>query len=315
VSQVLRDLNLDIVDCLDVLPTSVHGLVKRTQIWVSTSYYYGPRKKPKNVNHSTAHHHEGWLLWVKDNPKKAQGIEIYNCFEYQKMRLHWNGCGLILHELAHLIHQLVIPEGLDDPTICELHANAKKSRHFNSVLRRDWAGAKCDTDMAYAMVNHKEFFAEMSVTYLSDSYHVLDETDGESIEISSPPLLAPSVLERLKNECRRPEYFESCRSSKEIELYRCASSMRSVEQEQQIMKSIPSFISKLMWFLFRKPNISIRMQTFRHCNKFYPFTRGQLRHHDPVLYEAFHNIWKDIADWDDPAGRIGCGNIACWGWK
>lgn len=60
---VLRDLNKDVQGCLDVLPRSVHGLVRRTQIWVNTTYYYGHREKPRNVNHSTAHHHEGWLFW------------------------------------------------------------------------------------------------------------------------------------------------------------------------------------------------------------------------------------------------------------
>ena len=60
---VLRDLNNDVEGCLDVLPTSVHALVRRTKIWVNTTYYYGLREKPRNVNHSTAHHHEGWLFW------------------------------------------------------------------------------------------------------------------------------------------------------------------------------------------------------------------------------------------------------------
>jgi hypothetical protein len=30
---------------------------------VNLSYYYGPKKKPFYLNHSTAHHHEGWLIW------------------------------------------------------------------------------------------------------------------------------------------------------------------------------------------------------------------------------------------------------------
>ena len=60
---VLRDLNFDVQCCLDVLPPSVHAFIRRTQIWVNTTYYYGPRDKPRNVNHSTAHHHEGWLFW------------------------------------------------------------------------------------------------------------------------------------------------------------------------------------------------------------------------------------------------------------
>ena len=49
---------------------------------------------------------------ANDIPDKARGIEIYNSFEYERMRLHWNGCGLLLHELCHLIHQLALVQGL-----------------------------------------------------------------------------------------------------------------------------------------------------------------------------------------------------------
>ena len=61
--RILRDLHHDIRACLEILPPSVHALVRRTKIWVNTTYYWGPREKPRNVNHSTAHHHEGWLFW------------------------------------------------------------------------------------------------------------------------------------------------------------------------------------------------------------------------------------------------------------
>ena len=61
--QVLHDLNLDLDQCMTILPRSVHGLVKRTQIWINFSYCYGPKKSPNYLSHSTAHHHEGWLIW------------------------------------------------------------------------------------------------------------------------------------------------------------------------------------------------------------------------------------------------------------
>ena len=60
---VLQDLNRDIQACLAILPLSTHALVKRTNLWLNTTYYYGPKANPKNVNHSTTHHHEGWLIW------------------------------------------------------------------------------------------------------------------------------------------------------------------------------------------------------------------------------------------------------------
>ena len=60
---VLQDLNRDIQECLAILPLSTHALVKRTNLWLNTTYYYGSTSSPKNVNHSTTHHHEGWLVW------------------------------------------------------------------------------------------------------------------------------------------------------------------------------------------------------------------------------------------------------------
>jgi hypothetical protein len=35
------------------------------------------------------------------------------------------------------------------------------------------------------------------------------------------------------------------------------------------------------------------------CNKFYPFTKGQLKHHDPELFQAIQELWVEIALWDD----------------
>lgn len=132
---VLRDLNRDVEGCLQVLPPSVHPLVRRTQIWLNTTYYYGSRENPRNVNHSTAHHHEGWLFWARDKPEKAAGIEIYNCFDYQVMRLHWNGCGLLLHEFCHLIHQFALPDGLENATVIDAFEKATNSGLYDNTLR------------------------------------------------------------------------------------------------------------------------------------------------------------------------------------
>jgi hypothetical protein len=60
---IFQDLNRDILACLAILPVSTHALIKRTRLWLNTTYYYGPKACPKNVNHSTTHHHEGWLIW------------------------------------------------------------------------------------------------------------------------------------------------------------------------------------------------------------------------------------------------------------
>lgn len=131
---------------------------------------------------------------ARDRPEKKLGIEIYNCIDYQRMRFHWNGCGLILHELSHLIHQLILPDGLENIAVKEAFACAKASEKYEQVLRRDWAGKEIDCDLAYAMVDHREFFAEMSVTYLSSrGYRELDHAIHSKMIKASPPIVAPSV--------------------------------------------------------------------------------------------------------------------------
>ena len=60
---VLRSINKDVLQCLEMMPCSVHALIRRTKIWVNVSYSYGPKKTPRLLRHTTAHHHDAWLLW------------------------------------------------------------------------------------------------------------------------------------------------------------------------------------------------------------------------------------------------------------
>ena len=60
---VLKDLNCDLTQCLQVMPNSVHAFIKRTRIWVNLSYSYGPSDDPRLLRHTTAHHHHSWLIW------------------------------------------------------------------------------------------------------------------------------------------------------------------------------------------------------------------------------------------------------------
>lgn len=269
--QILRDLDLDVKQCLSILPRSTHRLVRRTNIWVNTTYYYGPSTKPNNVNHSTAHHHQAWLNSVYDRAEKAPGIEIYNCFDYRKMRWHWNGSGLLLHELCHILHQFCF--GLDDARIEDAYEVAKKSGRYATTLRRDWAGFDDgDTDMAYALVNPKEFFAELSVAYWSQGYDndVVSNDGCVNIGKVSPPFTAPDVIARLDPT-------------------ECSIADRSL------------FLKKSTWW-----GTTVGLPP--HCNKFYPFTRRQFQELDPELFDTFHSLWEEIANWKDDASE----KPRCW---
>lgn len=271
--EILCDLDVDLRQCLRILPRSTHGLIRRTNIWVNTTYYYGSSIKPKNVNHSTAHHDKGWLLWACDKVEKAPGIEIYNCFDYRRMRWHWNGSGLLLHELCHIIHQFCL--GLDNEIVQEAYVQAKDSGIYDSILRRDWAGLDVDKDLAYALINQKEFFAELSVAYWSDSYDKIVGKNPSSMMESSPPFTSQSVIARLDKAN-----------------YKIA--------DKSLFQKMPL----LCW----KKNLGIPP----HCNKFYPFTRGQFQCMDPQSFRVFEHLWKEIEGWQDRK-RNCCRRIFCIG--
>lgn len=253
---VLKDLNNDLVGCISVLPPSVRSLVRRTKIWLNRSYSYGPKDNPKIVKHTTAHHSAGWLYCVRDLPEKEESIEIYNAAEYQKIRAHYNGGGLMLHELCHIIHQKVLPGGLENTMVREIHKVAQESNKYKSVLRRDWALKEVETDMAYCIVNHKEFFAEISTTFLAHFYHEKDGAGSQDMLRCSPPFLSAAVIERIADSCGDGS-------------------------------------------LGKYQIIDDTNQVIPHCNKFFPFTKGQLRLYDPRVYKCFEKLWQIIECWED----------------
>lgn len=147
---------------------------------------------------------------VRDKSEKTNSIEIYNAGEYQRMRLHYNGHGLLLHELCHIIHQQVLPDGLDNAMVIEFHKVAKESGKYSRVLRRDWALKDIDTDMAYCLVNHKEFFSEISVAYLADCYHGVEKEGTTVMARCSPPFISTDVLERIQQQAEDSMWYK-CR--------------------------------------------------------------------------------------------------------
>lgn len=312
-SSVLKSLNEDLAMCLEILPPSVHSLIRRIRVWVNLSYSYGAHDDPRLLKHTTAHHHHEWLIWARDRPDKVNSIEIYDCRDYVHMRMHWNGPGLILHELCHLVHQHCLENGLANLRVLQTYVAAKNHPNaiYDNTLRRDWAGLECEKDLAYAMVDHKEFFAEMSVTYLCDNYPELDEQDKTCMERCSPPCLHPAVVQRLRQRRGSMTVAEAKNKFHEEipqrKLSHCSSS--TVEKEEE------SCSMKIFHFLLRccKPKVDVIPPTkMPYCNKFYPFTRGQLKHHDIDTYRVMCELWREIELWDDPLDDRLCGRGFSW---
>ena len=271
-------LDQDLQDCIHVLPSSVHALVRRTHFWINDVYAMGPCEDPIRPNNSTAHHHPAWLVGARDRPEKALGIEVYSWNDFECMRLHWNGCGLLLHELCHLIHQQVM--GLEDPSIEKLYQSAQDSGLYQRMARRDWAGKTQECDLHYGMINAKEFFAEFSVTYLATGYSAWDKCLPRTTHIvaSSPPLMEPMVVARVNKQTHDK-----------------AATLDPHNNNNNNNKKHPP-----------------------HCNKFFPFTRGQLKRYDAALEAAMDQVWtKRIAPWKDPqdrGNRLLFEDCSCGGW-
>ena len=425
---VLRSVQADLAKALQILPVSVHSLVRRTNLWLNwNGYAYGPKAHPTVLRHMTTHHHPAWLVEVAgDMPQKAIGIEIYSCIDYSRMRLHWNGSGLLLHELCHLIHQCCLEDGLQNRTVEALYERADDSGKYERVLRRDWAGKIYNTniktnttanataaavalteatknesnddvcnsqqqqyqaatpanfDLAYAMVDKKEFFAEISVAFLCNGYRALDKADSTVMEACNPPLLHPDVTERVrvmavaerrqrrlyeqqherahaheyattdkhgatidhytnhyyhlndneytligngdcsnneepKMNCHRHVSNNDCWAPFSLRMNQFARKIGFVFQRgASFLLAVGKFgnndsdgddhydnqqLLRMIEPVFREEAMSNNCSTIDHCNKFYPFTRGQLRHHDPDLLDAMIGLWNEVAEWEDP---------------
>ena len=229
-------------------------------------------------------------------------------------RKHWNGCGMLLHEFCHLIHQIVLPHGLDNLDIKDMYQNAMKSTLYDEVIRyvascfgynfvsflifvvkekkilipydcfflcrRDWAYLSCDKDAAYATINHKEFFAELSVAFLAKGYQHLDVIGGNhkvdhqiimDMNKLSPPFVSSEILER-----------------QQIVLVQ--------QNDDQNQQSKNRMLPKIYWIFDRLMGNHER----HHCNKFFPFTKRQLEAYDLETYQRLIEIWYFIRTWEDP---------------
>lgn len=129
-----------------VPPKAVNAL-RTVPIWINPQY--------KGVTPRAEYHpSKGWLSDNNRNPAMAKAIEITNVsiFEAENRRMP----DLILHELAHAYHDQVL--SFDHAAVKEAFNLAKKSGTYDAVQR--FTGRKTITDKAYAMSNHKEYFAE-----------------------------------------------------------------------------------------------------------------------------------------------------------
>ena len=150
--QMLGLLTVQLDRVIDVVPPAALKQLRAVPIWINPMYD-GVRP--------TAEYHPG-AGWLRDNGRDAameKAIEITNVsnFAFEDRRMP---C-LMLHELAHAYHDRVL--GFDEPAVVATFEVARESGGYEKVKR--FNGRTTVIDRAYALSNHKEYFAESTEAY------------------------------------------------------------------------------------------------------------------------------------------------------
>ena len=139
---------------IDLLPPDALAKVRNVPLWLDLP---APGRRP------TAEYHDDavWLRANNLNPAKAKAIEFSNIPDLEKEVIRMPV--LLLHELTHAYHDLILT--WDQPDIKKAYERARKSGTYDRVKR--FNGREIVTDKAYAMSNHKEYFAECTEAYFA----------------------------------------------------------------------------------------------------------------------------------------------------
>jgi hypothetical protein len=136
-------------EVIEVVPPPAVSALRKVRVWVEWS------KRPDAG--AEFHVSPRWLEQNGYNPAKAGGIEISNSLNF----LNWSRAeqpSMVLHELAHAYHFLVLGER--HPEIAAAYRQAVDRKLYESV---DYVGG--GKRRAYALVDEKEYFAELSEAY------------------------------------------------------------------------------------------------------------------------------------------------------
>ena len=131
-----------------VVPAKAVAEMKKTKIWLEY----------KCVDLAQYHPARDWLVQNNYNPAKTKGVDVGDVSRYTQ-RIPGRATMVLLHEMVHAWHDQVL--GFDDQRIIAAFEKSKASGIYDEVIRDRHVKVK-----HYAMTNHKEWFAEISETYL-----------------------------------------------------------------------------------------------------------------------------------------------------
>jgi len=103
--------------------------------------------------------------WLRENgysPELTRCVHIPDAADFARARNVNEQPWVVLHELAHAYHDLVL--GFDDPRILRAYEAYKAGGHGENTLLFDGTKVR-----HYALTDHKEFFAEMTESYFGEN--------------------------------------------------------------------------------------------------------------------------------------------------
>lgn len=149
---VLMDAHL--ADIIRVVPPAAVVALQDIPLWFNPEY---PGIQPRAEYHPEA----DWLRENHRNPRMAKGVE-FTCvrtFLPETKRMP----AFVLHELAHGFHDRVL--GFEQSEIIAAYEHASASGVYDQVERSFGDGRPNTRERAYAMTNHKEYFAESTESF------------------------------------------------------------------------------------------------------------------------------------------------------
>ncbi|MDH3584254.1 MAG: hypothetical protein OER86_08565 [Phycisphaerae bacterium] len=140
-------------------------VLKKVKIWLELDA----------VNTAQYHPSRDWLANNHYNPAKAKGIDIGNASRWTD-RIPGRACLTLLHELCHAYHDQVL--GFDEERVVAAYNRSRESGTYDRVVRDRHVEVR-----HYAMANHKEWFAEISETYLwTNDYYPFNRAELKKID-------------------------------------------------------------------------------------------------------------------------------------
>ena len=134
---------------IEVLPPTAVSQLQQVRLWMSLP---SGDRRPRAEFHPSV----DWLIEHGMHPEKVKGVEFTNSAILEKEIIRMPM--LLLHELAHAYHNGVL--GFEHPDILRLYNQAKKNGSYDKVERHNR-----EPQMAYAITNHKEYFAECTEAF------------------------------------------------------------------------------------------------------------------------------------------------------